>query len=160
MGQFAGDLLAVICQLELPLPGSRDPTPTPSIYKENPHALTAVVSVEWFMFGGSLFTTSGSRPTQYYQPLARFSLLLNKYAWWNTEWRWYSMSEAFYAFEDSRSNQLMPASLPELCSQECEQHARMRALEADRNQTLPALRPSPRYHHANPYAEVCVAYSW
>lgn len=71
-------------------------TRTPSIYKENAHALTAVVSVEWFMFGGPLFTTSGSRLTQYYQPLARFSLFLNKYLWWNTEWRWYSMSEPFY----------------------------------------------------------------
>jgi hypothetical protein len=82
-------------------------TPTPSIYKENAHALTAVVTVKWFTFGGSLFTSSGSRPTQYYQPLARFSLPLNKHIRWNTEWRWYSMSEAFYAYEDFRSNQLM-----------------------------------------------------
>jgi hypothetical protein len=26
---------------------------------------------------------------------------------WNAEWRWYSMSEAFFAFENFRSNQLM-----------------------------------------------------
>ncbi|HLK17802.1 MAG TPA: hypothetical protein VKT81_02565 [Bryobacteraceae bacterium] len=82
-------------------------TPAPSIYKENAHALTAVVSVKWFSFGGSLFVSSGSRPTQYYQPLARFSLPLNKHVRWNTEWRYYSMSEAFYAFENFRSNQLM-----------------------------------------------------
>jgi hypothetical protein len=82
-------------------------TPTPSIYKENAHALTAVVSIKWFSFGGSLFVSSGSRPTQYYQPLARFSLPLNKHVRWNTEWRYYSMSEAFYAFENFRSNQLM-----------------------------------------------------
>jgi hypothetical protein len=79
----------------------------PSIYKENAHALTAVVTVKWFTFGGSLFTSSGSRPTQYYQPLARLSIPLNKHIRWNTEWRWYSMSEAFYAYEDFRSNQLM-----------------------------------------------------
>jgi hypothetical protein len=82
-------------------------TPASSIYKENAHTLTAVVSVKWFSFGGSLFVSSGSRPTQYYQPLARFSLPLNKHVRWNTEWRYYSMSEAFYAFENFRSNQLM-----------------------------------------------------
>ena len=82
-------------------------TPASSIYKENSHALTAVLSVKWFSFGGSLFVSSGSRPTQYYQPLARFSLPLNQHVRWNTEWRYYSMSEAFYTFENFRSNQLM-----------------------------------------------------
>jgi opacity protein-like surface antigen len=81
--------------------------PEPSIYKENAHALTAVVSVKWFSFGGSLFISSGSRPTRYYQPLARLSIPLNKHVRWNTEWRYYSMAETFYAFEDFRSNQLM-----------------------------------------------------
>lgn len=82
-------------------------TPAPSIYKENAHGLTAVVSVKWFSFGGSLFVSSGSRPTQYYQPLARFSLPVNKHLRWNTEWRYYSLSEGFYGFENFRSNQLM-----------------------------------------------------
>ena len=82
-------------------------TPASSIYKENGHALTAVLSVKWFSFGGSLFVSSGSRPTQYYQPLARFSLPVNKHVRWNTEWRYYCMSETFYAFENFRSNQLM-----------------------------------------------------
>jgi len=82
-------------------------TPAPSIYKENAHSMTAVVSVKWFSFGGSLFISSGSRPTEYFQPLARFSIPLNKHVRWNTEWRYYSMSETFYAFEDFRSNQLM-----------------------------------------------------
>jgi hypothetical protein len=77
-----------------------------SIYKENAHALTAVIAVKWFSFGGSMFISSGSRPTTYYQPLARFSIPLNKHIRWNTEWRWYSMEEAFYAYENFRSNQL------------------------------------------------------
>ncbi len=81
--------------------------PEPSIYRENAHALTAVIGVKWFSFGGSLFASSGSRPTRYYQPLARLSIPLNKHIRWNTEWRWYSMAEAFYAFENFRSNQLM-----------------------------------------------------
>jgi len=82
-------------------------TPAQSIYKENAHALTAVMTVKWFSFGGSMFISSGSRPTNYFQPLARLSIPLNKHLRWNTEWRYYSMSEAFYAFEDFRSNQLM-----------------------------------------------------
>jgi hypothetical protein len=81
-------------------------TPAPSIYKENAHSVTAVVSIKWFSLGGSLFVSSGSRPTGYYQPLARFSVPLNRHVRWNTEWRYYSMSEIFYAFEDFRSNQL------------------------------------------------------
>jgi hypothetical protein len=80
--------------------------PTPSIYRENAHALSAVASIKWFSFGGSLFISSGSRPTQYYQPLARFSFPLRPHIQWNTEWRWYSMAEAFYGFENFRSNQL------------------------------------------------------
>ena len=81
--------------------------PTPSIYTENAHALTAVAGVKWFSFGGTMFVSSGSRPTRFYQPLARFSLPLNKHVQWNTEWRWYSMKEAFYSFENFQSNQLM-----------------------------------------------------
>ncbi len=82
-------------------------SPTHSIYRENAHAVTVVAGIKWFSFGGSLFLSSGSRPARYYQPLARFSLPLNKHVQWNTEWRWYSMDEAFYAFENFRSNQLI-----------------------------------------------------
>jgi len=81
--------------------------PTPSLYTENAHALTSLLGVKWFSVGGTMFISSGSRPTRYYQPLARFSLPLNKHIQWNTEWRWYSMKEAFYSFENFQSNQLM-----------------------------------------------------
>jgi hypothetical protein len=81
-------------------------SPEPSVYVENGHALTMVTSVKWFSFGGSMFISSGSRPTRYYQPLARFSLPLNKHVQWNTEWRWYSMAEQFFMLENFRSNQL------------------------------------------------------
>ena len=75
-------------------------SPATSIYKENAHSFTAVAAMKWFSFGGSLFISSGSRPTNYYQPLARVSIPINKHVQWNTEWRWYSMSEAFFAFEN------------------------------------------------------------
>jgi hypothetical protein len=81
-------------------------SPATSIYKENAHSFTAVVGIKWLSFGGSLFISSGSRPTTYYQPLARISIPINKHVRWNTEWRWYSMSEAFFAFENFQSNQL------------------------------------------------------
>ena len=80
--------------------------PATSIYKENAHSFTMVTGVKWFSFGGSFFLSSGSRPTNYYQPLVRLSVPLHKHVQWNTEWRWYSMSEAFFAFENFASNQL------------------------------------------------------
>jgi hypothetical protein len=81
-------------------------SPATSIYKENAHSFTAVAAIKWFSFGGSLFISSGSRPTTYYQPLARLSIPINKHVQWNTEWRWYSMSETFFALENFQSNQL------------------------------------------------------
>jgi hypothetical protein len=80
--------------------------PTPSVYRENGHSFTAVTGVKWFSFGGSLFISAGTRPTRYYQPLARLSIPLHKHVQWNTEWRWYSMAEQIFVFENFRSNQL------------------------------------------------------
>jgi hypothetical protein len=80
--------------------------PARSIYRENAHALTLVSGIKWFSAGGSLFVSSGSRPTRYYQPLARFTLPLHKHVQWMVEWRWYSMAEPFFAFENFRSNQV------------------------------------------------------
>jgi hypothetical protein len=80
--------------------------PATSTYRENAHSFTLVTGIKWFSFGGSLFLSSGSRPTNYYQPLARVSIPLHKHVQWNTEWRWYSMSEAFFAFENFQSNQI------------------------------------------------------
>ena len=82
-------------------------TATPSIYRENGHSLTALATVKWLTFGGSLFIVSGSRPTNYYQPLARLTVPLKKHVDWISEWRWYSMSELFYTFENFQSNQFM-----------------------------------------------------
>ncbi len=82
-------------------------TPTPSIYRDNGHSLSAVATVKWFSLGGSMYISSGSRPTTYYQPLARFKWPVYKHVEWITEWRWYSMAEDFYGIENFRSNQVM-----------------------------------------------------
>jgi hypothetical protein len=87
-----------------------------SAYLENGNTATALIDLApkamhgfapRVSFGGSLFTSAGSRPTEYYQPTARLSVPLAKGVQWNSEWRWYSLSERVYAFEDFRSNQLM-----------------------------------------------------
>jgi hypothetical protein len=82
-------------------------TPTPSIYRENGHSLTALATMRWVSFGGTLFISSGSRPTNYYQPLARLTVPLHKHVQWISEWRWYSMSEVFFTYENFQSNQFM-----------------------------------------------------
>jgi hypothetical protein len=54
--------------------------------------------------GGSLFVSSLSRPTRFYEPLTRLSIPLKKNISWNTEWRWYGMGEPFYLYEGFRTH--------------------------------------------------------
>ena len=82
-------------------------SPTPSIYRENGHSLSALATVKWVTAGGTLFISSGSRPTTYYQPLVRLTVPIHKHVEWISEWRWYSMSELFYVFENFQTNQFM-----------------------------------------------------
>ena len=82
-------------------------SPTPSIYRENAHSLSALATIKWVTLGGTLFISNGSRPTNYYQPLARLTVPIRKHVDWISEWRWYSMSELFYTFENFQSNQFM-----------------------------------------------------
>ena len=86
-------------------------TPAISSYTENAHTGTAVVDVALpgrsggkFTAGGSFLRLTGSRPTNYYQPLARISLPIGKHVSWNTEWRYYGFSEAFFLYEGFRTN--------------------------------------------------------
>jgi hypothetical protein len=77
-------------QIDLALPGYRGLTPK----------LTA---------GGSLFVSSGSRPTQFYEPLGRLSIPFSKKVIWYTEWRWYGMGEQFYLYEGFRTHAFVTA---------------------------------------------------
>ena len=54
--------------------------------------------------GGSLFVSTGTRPTSYYQPFGRLSVPLRKYLQWNTEWRWYGFGETAYMYEAFRAH--------------------------------------------------------
>jgi hypothetical protein len=89
-------------------------TPATSSYRDIAHTATSAID---FMLpglkdgkvtaGGSLFISRGSRPTRYYQPLARLSLPLHKHVIWNTEWQYYGFGEQFYFFEAFRTHIFM-----------------------------------------------------
>ncbi len=85
--------------------------PATSSYRERAHTATSAVDVTLpglpggkLTLGGSLFISSGSRPTRYYEPLARLSLPFHKNVYWNTEWRWYGFNEQFYYYEPFRTH--------------------------------------------------------
>jgi hypothetical protein len=82
-------------------------TPDTSLYHENAHTGTALIGVKWFTAGGSFFVSSGSRPIQFYEPLARVSVPVYKHIYWNAEWRYYGFADTFYQYQGFRSNQLM-----------------------------------------------------
>ncbi len=78
-----------------------------SNYTDNGHSATAMLDVNLpaqghISLGGSFFQSSGSRPTQYYQPLGRVSLRLHKGVFFQSEWRYYGLSENFYVYEGFR----------------------------------------------------------
>jgi hypothetical protein len=87
-----------------------------SFYRDNSHTATAVADVALpgyagmtpkLSAGGSLFVSAGSRPSSYYQPLARLSLPVQKHVYWNSEWRWYGFGEQAYVFEGFRAHVFM-----------------------------------------------------
>lgn len=78
-----------------------------SLYHENDHNGSTMVNVKWVSFGGTFFRSSGSRPTEFYQPMARLSIPVYKHVFWNAEWRYYGFAEKFYQYEGFRSNQVM-----------------------------------------------------
>ena len=91
----------------------RSLTPAESIYRENSHIITSLVNVDLpqihklspkLTAGGSFFLSSGSRPTNYYQPNAKLSLPMGKKVSWFAEWRYYGFAEPFYSYEDFRTH--------------------------------------------------------
>jgi hypothetical protein len=87
-----------------------------SFYRENSHNGTAILDVNFpavnqaspkLSIGGSLFVSSGSRPTRYYQPLGKFSFPLHTKVHWFAEWRWYNLAQPFYLFEGFRTHQFI-----------------------------------------------------
>jgi hypothetical protein len=89
-------------------------TPATSSYRDTAHQATAAMDIVLprltgakLTAGGSLFISHGSRPTRYYQPLARMSVPLHKNVLWNSEWQYYGFGEQFYYFEGFRTHVFM-----------------------------------------------------
>jgi hypothetical protein len=83
-------------------------TQATSDYSENAHTATALFNLNlghWGMVapkltaGGSLFISSGTRPTSYYQPMAKLWVPMSKHAQAFAEWWFYGYGEAFTPYE-------------------------------------------------------------
>lgn len=83
-----------------------------SFYWENAHQASALLDFKLLPIGtrmlhlsagGSLFTGHGSRPTRFYQPMAKLIFPLANHVDWTTEWSWYGFNEPFYLFEGFRT---------------------------------------------------------
>jgi hypothetical protein len=83
-----------------------------SMYQENAHQASALLDFKLLPIGkrmlhlsagGSLFTGHGSRPTRFYQPMAKLIFPLAKHVDWTTEWSWYGFNEPYYLFEGFRT---------------------------------------------------------
>ena len=86
--------------------------PASSLYRDNSHTATAMFDANLpvyhgikakLSFGGSLFISSGSNPTTFYQPVGKLSVPFRKGAAWVTEWRYYGFDETFYLYQGFRS---------------------------------------------------------
>lgn len=94
--------------------------PAVSKYRDNAHNASALFHIKLghgksllapsLMAGGSLFLSSGSRPTAYYQPLAKLTVPASKKVSFFAMWTYYGYGEAFYLYEGFRT-QLITAGL-------------------------------------------------
>jgi hypothetical protein len=91
----------------------QDLLPQRSFYRDNAHTATALLNVNLphagglsprLTAGGSFFVSSGSRPTAYYQPIAKLWLPIGRGLQWFGEWRYYGYGEVFYAYESFRAH--------------------------------------------------------
>ena len=82
-----------------------------SQYRDNAHSATSAIDIALpgikdgkLTLGGSMFVSSGSAPSRYYQPLARVSLPVSKHVSWNAAWQYYGYGESFYLYDGFRAN--------------------------------------------------------
>jgi hypothetical protein len=84
-----------------------------SFYQERAHVATSVLDLKLprvgsgspaVSLGGSLFVSTGSRASDYYQPFGRLSVPLHRKASLFGEWRWYNYAEQRYLYEGFRTH--------------------------------------------------------
>jgi hypothetical protein len=88
--------------------------PALSNYLENCHSISAFVNgtfaglgkahIVQVSLGGSAVLTSGTSPTTYYQPTARFALLIAHNVGVFAEWHYYGLGEVSYGYESFRAH--------------------------------------------------------
>jgi hypothetical protein len=54
--------------------------------------------------GGNFFISSGSRPTDFFQPVGRAVVPASHGIAWVSEWTYYGYGESFYAYEGFRTH--------------------------------------------------------
>jgi hypothetical protein len=82
-----------------------------SFYRDNAHMANAILEIAVpgtysprIGVGGSLFRSSGSRPTEFYQPLLRAAVPVHRNVEAIAEWRYYGLAETFYKYENFNTN--------------------------------------------------------
>ena len=82
-----------------------------SLYRENAHVGVGMLELKLpqlpgaeISLGGSLFTSSGSHPTRFYEPVGRMVVPVRKHVNWTAEWRFYGVSDIFYSYEAFRAH--------------------------------------------------------
>jgi hypothetical protein len=84
-----------------------------SLYRDNGHSVGLLIDFSLpgyrglapkLSAGGSLFRSSGSRPTAYYQPLVRAAIPVTRKVAWVSEWKYHGFGEAFYTYEAFRTH--------------------------------------------------------
>ena len=84
-----------------------------SYYRDDAHLATSAIEATIpglkghgpkLTAGGSFSIVNGTRPSRFYEPLARLSVPLRKNVYWNTEWQWYGFNEDQYLYEGFRTH--------------------------------------------------------
>ena len=84
-----------------------------SFYRDNAHTIHALADLTppgyhglkpKVSAGGMFFLSSGSRPTNYFQPLGRVTIPVVKRLDWVSEWTYHGYGEAFYIYEGFRAH--------------------------------------------------------
>jgi hypothetical protein len=86
-----------------------------SYYQEKGHSGTSLVEIgipgiaraPRVAFGGSLWYSTGTRQSEYYQPLARVIAPVAPHVDLNFEWRWFGFTEPLYIYENFRQHQAL-----------------------------------------------------
>ncbi|HWR53887.1 MAG TPA: hypothetical protein VN428_22440 [Bryobacteraceae bacterium] len=84
-----------------------------SEYRENAHIGTLLVDLPIrvsegvapkLQVGGSFYRASGSRPSRYYQPMAKVAVPFGRWVEWHFDWRYYGLTQPFYLYEGFRAH--------------------------------------------------------